>query len=613
MNDINRSTQNTEVLNEAFEMTKLRKRYKKYIKLMQSMLQQFKTDDNGVNVVKTFGMNSGFTNAVSSFFGFGKNAENRQSDVFIGVKPFAKNVCKLIGDNYKKSKTNFDSLVKNTNPTDSKSSAKAVSAASSILYEFFTEYMNSDKLLKQGGIDITNNSTMSADTYKKYATLINSYNPKNAGNNMQMFTKLSGAYDTMVQKFDVLGQRIIANFTKYFNKQMQAAGKDDEKIANALEGAQAKLSAAWKAQTDLIKSDFPAVIQTILASQEYSAYYEFIIKEVLPKTQEYISSSNPNKQTGNSQYINGRNNNATENDKIEGYGISENDLDAFVFDIPVNLNASDNAPYDEDSDVSEARGKTNPETNTDASVNHQDTSINSFIRVTVKNKSDDFYNLFNMTVNTICETFKSNGVTLKDGKINHPDSNMLSTAHRCETENDATNVIIDIAAQITKQTNAPDSSASQTAQDSSTSLVPESFTPDLIDNTTGIFESGDGISMCINCKTLINEASTNKVYALVSHCWGDGKYINPGESLMLGIKNIIKESVTMSDIAKTVKNSKTLLLCECNEQIKLNTYGKSETSFTKWNPMYTATAIITETAGAISDVKYLGSKKIVLY
>lgn len=223
MDSINSGAQNVEQLNEAFEMTKLRKRYKKYIKLMQNMLKQFKEDEHGVNIVKTFGMNTGFTNAVSAFFGFGKNAENRQTDIYIGVKPFAMNVCRLINENYKKSKTQFDLLVKNSNVKDSTSNAKIVNAATSIMYEFFSEYMNADKLLKQGGIDITANSTMNSKTFKSYSSLINTYNPKNAGNNVQLFGKLSASYDMMVQKFDTLGQRLVANFTKYFNKQMQEA------------------------------------------------------------------------------------------------------------------------------------------------------------------------------------------------------------------------------------------------------------------------------------------------------------------------------------------------------------------------------------------------------
>lgn len=616
MSDINTGAQHVERLNEAFEMTKLRKRYEKYIKLMQNMLKQFKTDENGVNIVKTFGMDSGFANAISSFFGFGKNAENKQVDVYIGVKPFARNVCRLIADNYKKSKTQFDSLVKNSSANDSTSNAKVINAATSILYEFFAEYMNADKLLKQGGIDITAKSTMTADTFKAYSNLINSYNPKNIGNNVQLFAKLSHSYDTMVQRFDTLGQRLTANFTKYFNKQMQDAGKDDEKIANALEGTQAKLSASWKAQTDLIKTDFPAVVQTILASPEYSAYYEFIIKEVLPKTKEFITGpTQPNEQPElggpsiadiakgdeTSKQTNGTSIANEEPDKIPGYGISKEDIEAFVFDVPAdNISASDAVPYDEDADLSEVN---KPKNSVDASSRVAAPAAvpahNSFIKVAKKNTSE-LYNLLEVRVAAICNRFKNLGVILAPGKIERPTQNELTAAPKVVKEQ-AGKTIEDIAKQVLGQENT------------TSKTTGESFSPNLIDCTTGVFETAGGINMLMNCGTLINETAANKIYVLISHCWGDGTYTNPEKSLALGMRNILKESESVCDVAKIVKNSRYLSLCEYNEQIRLNTYGKNELSFTAWNPMYAATAIITECNNTITGVKYIGCKKIVLY
>lgn len=629
MNENNNITSQGEQLNEAFEMSKLRKRYKKYINLMQNMLKQFKEEENGVNIVSTFGMNSGLVNSIASFFGFGKNAENRAENVYIGVKPFAKNVCKLIETNYIKSKKLFDETVAKTNINDTTSRAKAINAATSILYEFFDEYMNADKLLSQGGVDITAKSTMDANTFKTYSKLMNSYSPKNVGNNVQLFNKLKSSYDGMVQKFDTLGQRLTANFTKYFNKMMQENDKDDEKIANALEAAQVKLSSSWKSQTDIIKSNFPAVVQTILASSEYTKYYEFIIKDVLPTVNKFsttpvapadasanqsgdqslpdVDSAQQDQQNNNQDQDDTQPDPSTNQPEIPAFGIKAADVEAFVFDVPSNVSASMNIEYNKEDDLSEAKKKS--VSNASAQPVQAKESYTKF----GDNQMSGIYKFIGPSKEDVCKVFKNNGVTLNAGKILCPTKNELDNATVIDDTNKISQVITGIIKKIkqsTQQTNQNPTNGGaqgQTNQNPTNGGTLESLQYTLYDDTTVLYENANGKMLKLNA---INEDNKH-TFVLLNHCWGNGEYINP--EIMLGkkISSILKEAKTISDVAKFVKNDQYLALYEYNNEVKLNTYGKSADSFTIGNPMYNATILLYESNGKLIGTKYLGVKKII--
>jgi hypothetical protein len=638
MNENNNIASRGEQLNEAFEMSKLRKRYKKYINLMQNMLKQFKEEETGVNIVSTFGMNSGLVNSIASFFGFGKNAEKHAENVYIGVKPFAKNVCKLIETNYIKSKKLFDETVAKTNINDTTSRAKAINAATSILYEFFDEYMNADKLLNQGGVDITAKSTMDAKTFKTYSRLMNSYSPKNVGNNVQLFNKLKSSYDGMVQKFDTLGQRLTANFTKYFNKMMQENDKDDEKIANALEAAQVKLSSSWKSQTDIIKSNFPAVVQTILASPEYTKYYEFIIKDVLPIVNKFstapvaptdASANQPEDQSlpnADSTQQDQQNDNQGQDDtqpdqstnqpEIPAFGIKTSDVEAFVFDVLSNVSASMNIEYNKEDDLSEAKKKS--VSNASAQPAQSAQAKESYTKYG-DNQTSGIYKFIGAGKEDVCKVFKNNSVTLNAGKILCPTKNELDNAIVIDDTNKINQVITNIIKKIkqsAQQTNQnpttgqnPTSGGTQgqTGQNPTNGGAQESLQYALYDDTTILYENANGKMLKLNG---INEDNKH-TFVLLNHCWGNGEYINPEIMLRKRIGSILKEAKTISDVAKFVKNDQYLALYEYNNEVKLNTYGKSADSFTVGNPMYNATILLYESNGKLIGTKYLGVKKII--
>lgn len=682
MNEDIKNSHNAEQLNEAFEMTKLRLRYKKYIGMMQKMLKDFKDADEGVNIINTFGMSAGLVNSISAFFGFGKNEENKNKEIEIGVIPFTKNLLKNIQGNYEKSKKQFDALIAQVDMKNEATTAKAINAASAILYQFFDEYMNTSKLLSQGGIDITANKTLDASTFKTYNLLINSYNPKGVGNNIRQFQKLSASFDEMVKRFDLLGQRLVANFTKYFNKLMQKKGKDNEKIANALEGAQAKLSIAWKNQTDIIKTDFPAVIQTITSSQEYSKYYEFIIKEVLPKVNELISSkgAKPAVSPDEVEPQHGDSHTPQEEpageDEIEGIYAEGHGVNAFVFSLPNSASATTESEYHEDDLLTEA-------------------DVASATYINLKNSTSAAMYKFKQTIDEIKQFFDEQGVKSRAASIKKSTLNIKEllalpasfgiVAKRqliaivnaltggktppskpaADSSADAAApaaAVVDLTNQKNKQKAEQEIQAAQKiaqgAEASADSKVKEAgqkltnYAAELakkikagVTNVAGnvftALENGakqlqaygsnkkheatskqqNGLvqkaeSMYVEYSLdNLNESYTinpTHTYVLVEHCWGDGSCLSPEDYLVKDLKNLIKESKTITDIAHAVKNTQYMSLYEYENMHKLNAYGAKQDSFTAGNPLYTATVLLYESNDNIVGGEYLGLKKIVL-
>ena len=713
MNEKINSTSTPEQLNEAFEMTKLRRRYKKYINMMQKMLKDFKESDNGVNIVKTFGMNSGLTNGILSFFGFGKNAENRKGEIAIGVKPFTKNVLTNIQNNYDNSRKQFNDLVSKTNIKDDATKAKAINAASGILYQFFDEYMNASKLLNQGGIDIASARTTDAQSFKTYNALINSYNPKRVGNDIKQFKKMSDSYEDMVKKFNTLGQRLTVNFAKYFNKELQKSGKDSEKIANALEGTQAKLSTSWKNQTDVIKNDFPSVVQVITSSPEYTKYYEFIIKEVIPKVDEFINTkvasssadangsgdSQETSQDGGNAYsqdnrfdndTNDNSNTPASNDEIQAFKADIDDIDAFVFTVPDSVSDSVNLEYDKDTVLTEA-------------------SKSSSTFINIKTKDNNVLYKFKTGIDKVVKFFNSNGVKMTPATINKSELDVNTLNEKPALSGAAANkqikTVIDYIKGASKASTAD---ASTGAQDSSASAIDLSNSDakqqvdkglsDAQETATTAVKSGDsdlvkaGKTLAYHATNMVNQIKkgvtnvaanvfkaivdkTNQIkdyisskknsksspeeenkegaqdntvdasaienepnatlssesvyvkysldninesqeidvrhtYILIEHCWDNGTYIDPENHLVSDLRSLIRESNTIDDIARSVKNNHYLSLHEYSDMHKLNTYGASNDSFTASNPMCTATVFLYESDGNITGGKYLGFKKI---
>ena len=682
---------NTEPLNEAFEMMKLRKRYKKYINMMQQMLKDFKTAKDGVNVVKTFGMNSGLTNSIAAFFGFSSHAEDRKKEIYIGIQPFVRNVLSNLTTNYEKAKSQFDALVANTNTGDDTTKAKAINAASSILYQFFDEYMNASKLLHQGGIDIDSDSTINANTFKTYNKLINAYNPKAVGSGVKQFQKLSKSFDDMCNKFDTLGQKLTANFTKYFVKMMQQENKDDEKIANALEASQVKLSSAWKTQVNMIAQEFPAVVEAIISSEEYSKYYEFIISTVLPKVKEFVTgevakaadASTANNQDDDSQ----EGKSSIDNDEIrpeeepehtefnadddsstgkntpepkkhtdqtvDAYVVETDnagDSAAYIFDMP-NINTAVKSDFDEDKLITEAD------------------NAKIFTCVIVKaNKNTTVYK-FGMSIKSVVNAFNNKGVQLKQKSITVEGAklDLLEAAKTLNTENsykeiekisislantyvknvvkrakgaivqaskddslkfgrDAVNDALkqllqtiktgkydDIVSSV-KLTNKMTTSLERqlASQQSGQSQQPQ---PGQSQQPQPATPAGNESVYVKYSFTNLNESYVSdkyKTYVLTEHCWDNGTYLNPEEHLIKDLRKILRESKSLSDIAKATKNNQYMSLYEYEDTHKLNTYGRTHDSFSVGNAMCTATVFLYESDGNIVGGKYIGFKKITL-
>ena len=682
---------NTEPLNEAFEMMKLRKRYKKYINMMQQMLKDFKTAKDGVNVVKTFGMNSGLTNSIAAFFGFSSHAEDRKKEIYIGIQPFVRNVLSNLTTNYEKAKSQFDALVANTNTGDDTTKAKAINAASSILYQFFDEYMNASKLLHQGGIDIDSDSTINANTFKTYNKLINAYNPKAVGSGVKQFQKLSKSFDDMCNKFDTLGQKLTANFTKYFVKMMQQENKDDEKIANALEASQVKLSSAWKTQVNMIAQEFPAVVEAIISSEEYSKYYEFIISTVLPKVKEFVTgevakaadASTANNQDDDSQ----EGKSSIDNDEIrpeeepehtefnadddsstgkntpepkkhtdqtvDAYVVETDnagDSAAYIFDMP-NINTAVKSDFDEDKLITEAD------------------NAKIFTCVIVKaNKNTTVYK-FGMSIKSVVNAFNNKGVQLKQKSITVEGAklDLLEAAKTLNTENSYKEIekisislvntyvknVVKRAKGAIVQASKDDSlkfgrdavndalkQLSQTIKTgkyddivSSVKLInkmttslerqlasqqsgqPQQPQPGQSQQPQPATPAGNESVYVKYSFTNLNESYVSdkyKTYVLTEHCWDNGTYLNPEEHLIKDLRKILRESKSLSDIAKATKNNQYMSLYEYEDTHKLNTYGRTHDSFSVGNAMCTATVFLYESDGNIVGGKYIGFKKITL-
>lgn len=705
--------QNIEPLNEAFEMMKLRKRYKKYVNMMQQMLKDFKTAKDGVNVVKTFGMNSGLTNSIAAFFGFGSRAEDRKKEIYIGVQPFVRNVLSNLTTNYEKAKSQFNSLVANTDMADETTRAKAINAASSILYQFFDEYMNASKLLHQGGIDIDSDSTINANTFKTYNKLINAYNPKAVGSGVKQFQKLSKSFDDMCDKFDTLGQKLTANFTKYFVKMMQQEKKDDEKIANALEASQVKLSSAWKTQINMIAQEFPAIVEAIISSKEYSDYYEFIISSVLPKVKEYVTGevAKPNDASTDGQDDNSQEGKSSiDNDEIKpeeepehtefnadddsstGKGTSEpkkhtdqtvdayvieadnaGDSAAYIFDMP-DINTAVKSDFDEDKLITEAD------------------NAKIFTCVIVKAIKNTTVYKFGMSIKSVVNAFNQKGVPLKQKSITVEGAklDLLDAAKTLNTENSykaiesislllisrhgivvgkraktvvaqasksndasikqqavALNDVLKLLVQAVKagkrdeitkyvqETVAQGKSLEQALQSQQPGQLqqpqpgqpqqpqkpqqpqpgqpqqPQSQQPTLAGNESVY------VQYSFANFTNLNESESYvsdkyKTYVLTEHCWDNGTYLNPEEHLIKDLRKVLRESSSLSDIAKATKNNQYMSLYEYEDTHKLNTYGRTHDSFSVGNAMCTATVFLYESDGNIVGGKYIGFKKITL-
>lgn len=668
---------NTEPLNEAFEMMKLRKRYKKYINMMQQMLKDFKTAEDGVNVVKTFGMNSGLTNSIAAFFGFGSRAEDSKKEIYIGVQPFVRNVLSNLTTNYEKAKSQFDALVANTNAGDDTTKAKAINAASAILYQFFDEYMNASRLLHQAGIDIDSESTMNANTFKTYNKLINAYNPKAVGSGVKQFQKLSKSFDEMCNKFDTLGQKLTANFTKYFVKMMQEEKKDDEKIANALEASQAKLSSAWKTQVNMIAQEFPAIVESIITSKEYTDYYEFIISNVLPKVKEYITGemSKPNDaSTADGQDGRQENKSSIDNDEIRpeeepehtefnaddsstGKNTSETkkhsdqdvdayvveaddtgDVAAFIFDMP-NVNTAVKAEFDEDKLITEADNN------------------KAFTCVIVKAGKNITRYKFSMNIKSVVDAFSQNGMQLKQKSIKIKGANLdlFETATALDTEDSYKAIenislkfisshaakvaksVKNVVAQAAKSNDASIKQQAVAVNDALKLLVQAIKTGERDEITKYVKDTvaqGKNLEQALQAQqpqqpapagnesiyvkysfTNLNESYVSdkyKTYVLTEHCWDNGTYLNPEEHLIKDLRKILKESNSLSDIAKATKNNQYMSLYEYEDVHKLNAYGRTHNSFSTGNAMCTATVFLYESDGNIVGGKYIGFKKIIL-
>ena len=695
---------NTEPLNEAFEMMKLRKRYKKYINMMQQMLKDFKTAKDGVNVVKTFGMNSGLTNSIAAFFGFGSHAEDRKKEIYIGIQPFVRNVLSNLTTNYEKAKSQFDALVANTNTGDDTTKAKAINAASSILYQFFDEYMNASKLLHQGGIDIDSDSTINANTFKTYNKLINAYNPKAVGSGVKQFQKLSKSFDDMCNKFDTLGQKLTANFTKYFVKMMQQENKDDEKIANALEASQVKLSSAWKTQVNMIAQEFPAVVEAIISSEEYSKYYEFIISTVLPKVKEFVTgevakaadASTANNQDDDSQEgkssidndeirpeeepehteFNADDDSSTgkntpepkkHNDQnVDAYVIeadNADDIAAYIFDMP-DINTAVKSEFDEDKLITEAN------------------NAKIFTCVIVKGSKNITVYRFGMSIKSVVSAFNQKGVQLKQKSITVAGAKLdllenekimniensykaierislafitnhgSNVAKRAKTivaqaakSNDASikqkavalNDVLKLLAQavkagirdeITKYTQETVAQGKSLEQALQSQQAGQSQQPQPVQSQKSqqpqqpqsgqsqpATPAGNESVYVKYSFTNLNESYVSdkyKTYVLTEHCWDNGTYLNPEEHLIKDLRKILRESKSLSDIAKATKNNQYMSLYEYEDTHKLNTYGRTHDSFSVGNAMCTATVFLYESDGNIVGGKYIGFKKITL-
>ena len=152
-----------------------------------------------------------------------------------------------------------------------------------IIGQFLDKYVNNESVFRKMGMDVDRLQDVSSSSYEKFKKVLASFRGgrDNYSSNQYQFVKRG--WDGMIKNYDEAGQRIIKNFRKYTLQNNKGETRNlSEKDANNLEVAEMKIKTAWDLGINKLKGNFAYIVTAITSSNEYIAYFDFIMEKVLP-------------------------------------------------------------------------------------------------------------------------------------------------------------------------------------------------------------------------------------------------------------------------------------------------------------------------------------------
>ena len=155
----------------------------------------------------------------------------------------------------------------------------------SIMNIFFSKYFNMKNVSNKFGINVNSLSDIDKSNVDKFTKVIKSLKTEQSDNNIasKLFARVEKRYESIVSSYEVIAKKVIENFDKYSRLNKDGETKAlSEKDDNLLTSATTKLYEKLKEQIDIYDNNFYRVVNTIIATPEYTKYMKFIIDTVIP-------------------------------------------------------------------------------------------------------------------------------------------------------------------------------------------------------------------------------------------------------------------------------------------------------------------------------------------
>jgi len=600
----------------------VKRRGRKCTQTLQKMMDSFKNDEGGLTTNQSFG------NIFTKLF-------SNKKQVAMGVKPFITEQKEDIKKDFDTASQEFNNVWEKHRPDNSSPEIKSV--CSGIIYQFFSKYTNAEALLKKSGVNVNGKKIDDENAYDTIQNLLGGFNPKRAEKDggLENFTNVRSAYELMVSRFDKLGKGIIDNFVTYTKKAAGEGGLSEKEINKLNTGAET-LRSGWERGVGIMKNDFSSVMREIMASQDYTQYYDFVTNKVLPVLANKQTTANIDTRVNPVQVTV---KSAADPNKTEDLGIWAIDDKKFV----ESATTPEGTPMNEDIDgetisvvadmvnkgaggvmfyevlgtVDDIKAKLEEELKA-AGIEQQATtevktpqdmekvhaeytklrnSSNEQDKAKIKRISlDDF-------IKAAVERLKSVAGVKEEPQGDQQDQNQGDQGTQDQNQPAA-----QPAQQQTQPTAQPANNQQAQAGNVSASYQVSYETPELN-------ESDHKVSIT---RKITSDHRTRNLRYVVSECvWGDGRIYRPSEYLNESYNNVVGAGKTYGDVARVAKNSSSMRLTALRESATYEiAYPINNVSvLTDGNPLYEHVSIIevdnTEDKNIVSRVD-LGVHKITL-
>jgi hypothetical protein len=151
-----------------------------------------------------------------------------------------------------------------------------------IINNFLDKYVNVKDVSKKMGINVEDLGSIQKSDVDKFEQVIKGYDGKNNKSSVGMYSRIQESYNRMLGHYEKIGKKVISNFDQYTKIKSDASDRRKEKDELLKTAGMEKLTAAWEKQMEWLKNNFSHIITEIVSSNDYLAYYNFILEKVFP-------------------------------------------------------------------------------------------------------------------------------------------------------------------------------------------------------------------------------------------------------------------------------------------------------------------------------------------